>query len=120
VLGWLVADGLLLFKGTPGGGRLGSFPRVRKRSEKTAMELSQCPTLIALYSDQDVLAKNAWFKNLLDVYQNAVARPSTVSGADYNQISIAFFQNVNKVLSGEESPQDAVKQVEQVAKRVVR
>jgi trehalose/maltose transport system substrate-binding protein len=88
--------------------------------KKRAMELSQCPTLIALYSDQDVLAKNAWFKNLLDVYQNAVARPSTVSGADYNQISIAFFQNVNKVLSGEESPQDAVKQVEQVAKRVVR
>ncbi|HEX6567481.1 MAG TPA: ABC transporter substrate-binding protein, partial [Chthoniobacterales bacterium] len=88
--------------------------------KERAMELGQCPTLVALYSDQDVLAKNAWFKNLLDVYQNAVARPSTVTRADYNQISIAFFQNVNKVLSGEESAHEAVQQVEKVAKRVIR
>jgi trehalose/maltose transport system substrate-binding protein len=88
--------------------------------KKRAIELGQCPTLVALYSDQDVLAEHGWFKNLPDVYQNVVARPSTVTGADYNQIATAFFQNVNKVLSREESAQDAVKQVEQVGKRVFR
>ncbi|HEX6563710.1 MAG TPA: hypothetical protein VF020_05465, partial [Chthoniobacterales bacterium] len=46
--------------------------------------------------------------------------PSTATRADYNQISIAFFQNVNKVLSGEESAHEAVQQVEKVAKRVIR
>jgi ABC-type glycerol-3-phosphate transport system substrate-binding protein len=39
--------------------------------------------------------------------------------ADYNQPSTAFFQNVNKVLTGAESGKDAVDQVEQAAKRIV-
>ena len=54
------------------------------------------------------------------VFNNAVARPSTVTGADYNQLSTAFFQNVNKVLTGDESAEEAVSQVENVAKRIVR
>jgi trehalose/maltose transport system substrate-binding protein len=88
--------------------------------KKRAIALSLLPTLPALYADPEVLAKNAWFKNMLDVFKNAVARPSTVTGADYNQISTAFFQNVNKVLSGGESGKDAVQQVEKVGKRLVR
>ena len=55
---------------------------------------------------------------MLEVFNNAVARPSTATGADYNQVSTAFFQNVNKVLTGAESAQEAVSQVEKVAKRI--
>ena len=88
--------------------------------KQRAIELSELPTRPALYSDPDILAKNPWFKNIPEVLQNAVARPSTVTGADYNQISTAFFQNVNQVLSGTESAADAVKKVEQVGKRLVR
>jgi trehalose/maltose transport system substrate-binding protein len=88
--------------------------------KKRAIDLGQLPTLPALYSDPEVLAKNAYFKNMLDVFKNAVARPSTVTGADYNQVSTAFFQNVNKVLTGGEAGKDAVVQVERVAKRIVR
>jgi trehalose/maltose transport system substrate-binding protein len=87
--------------------------------KKRAMAFSVLPTLPALYSDPDVLAKNPFFKIMLDVFNNAIARPSTVTGADYNQLSTAFFQNVNKVLTGAESGKDAVVQVEQVAKRIV-
>ena len=87
---------------------------------KRAIGLSYLPTLPALYSNPEVLAKHAWFKNLLDVLQNAVARPSTATGADYNQLSTAFFQNVNKVLTGGETPKNAVSQVEKVAKRIAR
>jgi trehalose/maltose transport system substrate-binding protein len=87
--------------------------------KKRAMAFSVLPTLPALYSDPDVLAKNPFFKIMLDVFNNAVARPSTVTGADYNQLSTAMFQNVNKVLTGAESGKDAVVQVEQVAKRIV-
>jgi trehalose/maltose transport system substrate-binding protein len=87
---------------------------------KRAIGLSYLPTLPALYSNPEVLAKHAWFKNLLDVLQNAVARPSTVTGADYNQLSTSFFQNVNKVLTGGETPKNAVSQVERAAKRIVR
>jgi trehalose/maltose transport system substrate-binding protein len=88
--------------------------------KKRAIELTQLPTLPALYSDPQVLEKNPYWKNMLDVLANAVARPSTVTGADYNQLSTAFFQSVNKVLTGGESPDSAVKQVERVAKRIVR
>jgi trehalose/maltose transport system substrate-binding protein len=94
-----------------------SSPEIQKRR---AIELSMLPTRPALYSDSDVLAKNGWFKNMTEVLQNAVARPSTVTGADYNQISTAFFQNVNQVLSGTETAQDAVKNVEKVGKRLMR
>ena len=88
--------------------------------KRRAIELSMLPTRPTLYTDSEILAKNGWFKNMTEVLQNAVARPSTVTGADYNQISTAFFQNVNQVLSGTESAQDAVKNVEKVGKRLVR
>jgi trehalose/maltose transport system substrate-binding protein len=88
--------------------------------KKHAVDISLLPTLPALYSDPDVLAKNPFYKNMLPVLQNAVARPSTVTGADYNQLSTAFFQNVNKVLTGGTTAKDAVGAVEKVAKRIVR
>jgi trehalose/maltose transport system substrate-binding protein len=88
--------------------------------KKRAMAFSILPTLPALYRDPDVLAKNPFFKIMMDVFNNAVARPSTVTGADYNQLSTALFQNVNKVLTGAESGKEAVVQVEQVAKRIAR
>jgi trehalose/maltose transport system substrate-binding protein len=87
--------------------------------KKIAMAFSVLPTRIALYSDPDVLAKNPFFSVMLDVFNHAVARPSTVTGADYNQVSTALFQNVNEVLTGAESGKDAVVHVEGVAKRLV-
>jgi trehalose/maltose transport system substrate-binding protein len=92
-------------------------PEVEK---KRAIELGQLPTRPALYNDPDVLAKNAWFKNIPDVLKNAVARPSTVTGSDYNQISSAFSENVHKMLAGEMSGEQAVADIERVAKRVAR
>jgi len=88
--------------------------------KQQAIVLSQLPTLPAVYSDADVLAKNPFFKNMLPVLQNVVARPSTVTGADYNQLSTSFFQNVNKVLTAGTTAQDAVSAVEKAAKRIVR
>jgi trehalose/maltose transport system substrate-binding protein len=88
--------------------------------KKRAIELTQLPTRPALFQDPEILAKNPYFKNLLDVLSNAVARPSTVAGANYNQLSTDFFQNVNKVLTGGETPQEAVKTVENKAKRLLR
>jgi trehalose/maltose transport system substrate-binding protein len=88
--------------------------------KKRAIDLSQLPTRPDVYKDPDVLAKNKWFANAVDVLNNAIARPSTVTGADYNQVSTAFFQAVNKVLSGGQSAQQAVADVERVAKRIVR
>jgi trehalose/maltose transport system substrate-binding protein len=88
--------------------------------KKRAIELSQLPTRPAVYKDSEVLAKNKWFGNAIEILNNAIARPSTVTKADYNQVSTAFFQSVNKVLSGGQSAQQAVADVERVSKRIVR
>jgi trehalose/maltose transport system substrate-binding protein len=86
--------------------------------KKHAIDLGLLPTLPALYSDPDLLGKIPWFKNAPDILTNAVARPSTVAGAYYNQLSSGLFGNVNKVLSSEESAKDAVLQIERVAKPI--
>jgi trehalose/maltose transport system substrate-binding protein len=91
-----------------------------EEQKKHTLALSQLPTLPALYADPDVLAKLPFFKNALPVLENAVARPSTVTGVDYNQLSTSFFQNVNQVLTGTKSAQQAVAAVESVAKRILR
>jgi trehalose/maltose transport system substrate-binding protein len=54
---------------------------------------------------------------MLAVFNNAVARPSTVLKSNYNEVSTAFFQHVNNVLNGEESAKDAVTEIERTAKR---
>ncbi len=94
-----------------------SSPEIQKMR---AIDLSQLPTRPALYQDPDVLAKNKWFGDMQVVLDNAVTRPSTVTKADYNQVSTAIFQNVNKVLSGGEQSKEAVAQIERAAKRVLR
>ena len=91
-------------------------PEIQKRH---AIELGLLPTIFALYSDPDLIGKIPWFKNAPEILANTVARPSTVTGASYNQLSSGMFENVNKVLIGEESADDAVLAIERVARRIL-
>src|SRR5258708_16024625 len=90
-------------------------PEIQK---KHAIELGLLPTLPTLYSDPDLLGKIPWFKNAPDILINAVARPSTVTGGSYNQLSSGLFENVNKVLSGGESLNDSVPHIEAVSQQI--
>jgi trehalose/maltose transport system substrate-binding protein len=87
--------------------------------KKRAVDLGQLPTRPDVYKDPDVLAKNPWFKNAVEILNNAVARPSTVTGGEYAQVSTAIYQGANAVLSGQTPASQAVGQIERVAKRVV-
>jgi len=87
--------------------------------KKRAVDLGQLPTRPEVYKDPDVLAKNPWFKNAVEILNNAVARPSTVTGGEYAQVSTAIYQGANSVLSGQTSASQAVSQIERVAKRIV-
>ena len=79
--------------------------------KRDAIELTRLPTRPELYKDNDVLAANPWFGQLLPVFSNSVARPSTVLKANYNQFANLFFNHVNKVLNNEETPQDSLASV---------
>ena len=85
-----------------------------------AVRLSRLPTRPALYNDKDVLAKNAWFKDLLPVFQNAVSRPSDVAGAKYNQVSEAIWTEVHNALTGKKTGEQAAKDLEARLKRILR
>ncbi|HYY28105.1 MAG TPA: ABC transporter substrate-binding protein [Chthoniobacterales bacterium] len=85
--------------------------------KRQALDLSNLPTRPTLYKDKEILAKLPWFAGMLEVFNNAVARPSTVLKTNYNEVSTAFFQHVNNVLNGEESAKDAVAEIERTAKR---
>jgi trehalose/maltose transport system substrate-binding protein len=68
--------------------------------KRRAIEGAYNPTIAALYQDQEVLAANPFFGELYETFTNAVARPSRVTGAKYNQVSSEFFNAVHEVLSG--------------------
>lgn len=78
-----------------------------------ATQGSMLPTIGDLYQDEDVLAANPFFGQLFDVFSGgAVARPSTVTGEDYNQVSTIYFTEVNEVLTGAQTGQEAVEAIE--------
>jgi hypothetical protein len=52
-----------------------------------------------VYEDKEVLAAQPWFSRLPPVFDNAVARPSTAAGANYNKVSTEIFQTTNLILS---------------------
>ncbi|WP_299436939.1 ABC transporter substrate-binding protein [uncultured Rhodospira sp.] len=58
------------------------------------------PSRPALYEDPEVLEAVPFLADMREVLDAAVARPSTVTGARYNQVSTAFFNGVHEVLSG--------------------
>ncbi|ACL70832.1 ABC transporter substrate-binding protein [Halothermothrix orenii] len=70
------------------------------------------PTIKALYEDEEVLEANPFFGKLYDVFVNAVARPSTATAPNYNEVSRLFFQAVHSVLSGEMDARTAVEYLE--------
>jgi trehalose/maltose transport system substrate-binding protein len=59
------------------------------------------PTIKALYQDPDVLAAAPFFGSLYDVFTSAVARPSTATAPNYNDVSVLFFNAVHSVLTGD-------------------
>jgi trehalose/maltose transport system substrate-binding protein len=71
-----------------------------EEQKRRAIKGSYNPTIGSLYQDAQVLEASPFFGELYDTFTNAVARPSQVTGAKYNQASSEFFNAVHAVLSG--------------------
>ncbi len=84
----------------------------REGQKSRAITNSYLPTIGQLYRDQDVLGAQPFMGPLFDVFNSAVARPSTVTGELYNEVSAAYFNAVHSVLTGEASAQDALQDLE--------
>ena len=92
-------------------------PEVQK---ERAINGSYNPTIPSLYKDKDVLAANPFMGDLYDVFTSAVARPATVTGLKYPEVSNAFWDATHEVLSGKSNGAAAVKKLEGKLKQVTR
>jgi len=78
-----------------------------------ALVVSNLPTIEAVYESEELLNSNvAWFAELLPVFQNAVARPSTATAPRYNEVSRAFYTAVHEVLTGATDAETAMGELE--------
>ena len=73
-----------------------------------ALKLSMLPTEMSLYKDPEILEQNPFMERLYNVFISAVARPSTVTAPNYNQVSTLFYNAVYGVLTNKVDAQTAV------------
>lgn len=76
------------------------------------LKLNNLPTMPAIYTDPDVLAATPWVADLVPVFENASPRPSTVTAAQYNDVSVAFFTAVHDVLTKKKDAATAFEDLE--------
>ena len=78
------------------------------------------PTRKSLYSDAELLQSNPFLKEFQTVMENATPRPSTVTGAKYNQVSSEFVRAVHNTLSGQGTAEENLAALEKSLDRVSR
>ncbi len=88
--------------------------------KRRAVEGSFNPTIVSLYGDADIARANPFIGDLVDVFTNAVARPATATGQNYNKVSTEFFNAVHQVLSKRAEPAQALDRLDRDLKRIKR
>lgn len=88
--------------------------------KRRAIQGSYNPTIGSLYQDKDVLAAVPFFGDLYSTFTNAVARPSKVTGANYNRVSNALWNAAHETLSGKSKAADALVKLDGELKRIRR
>ncbi|MCP1674895.1 trehalose/maltose transport system substrate-binding protein [Natronocella acetinitrilica] len=76
-----------------------------EEQKRRAIQASYNPTIEALYENDEVLEAVPFFGELYETFVNAVPRPSTVTGEEYNRVSSAFYNAVHDVLRGRAEPE---------------
>ena len=71
-----------------------------EEQKRRALEGSFNPTRRSLYDDVELLAANPFYGGFLEILENSVARPSTVVGRRYNQLSSELVRAVHETLTG--------------------
>jgi trehalose/maltose transport system substrate-binding protein len=92
----------------------------KDEQKRRAVAGSYLPTIASLYQDPDVIKASPFMGQLLPTFQSAVARPSRITGSNYNKVSNAFWNAVHSTLSGKADAPAALAQLEGELKRIKR
>jgi trehalose/maltose transport system substrate-binding protein len=87
--------------------------------KQVALELCGMPSRPALYQDQDILNKYPWFAKLPAIFDQAVARPASLLGTNYNRLSYLVAHQVDLFLRHSETAEETVRQIEAGAKKLM-
>jgi multiple sugar transport system substrate-binding protein len=99
-----------VYSKNPGGAlKYIDFVTGKEHQKVQMLDYSQSSVLSATYDDPDIQKKYKFASQLKDAISQAKARP--VSPV-YPQISQAIYKNVNAALSGQASPEDALKKAQ--------
>jgi len=78
------------------------------------------PTRPSLYNDSRVLKANPFFGTLRHVLlEGAATRPSTAAGPRYDAVSRAYFTAVRQVLTGHETPERVVEDLQKRLRQIL-
>ena len=77
-----------------------------------AINNSKLPTIPSLYDDTEVLIAVPFFAEWLDVFKQAVPRPSAPTKVAYNEVSKEFWTAAHNVLTGRSSAQESLANLE--------
>jgi trehalose/maltose transport system substrate-binding protein len=91
-----------------------------KEQKRRAIKGSFNPTRKSLYGDQDLLQALPFLKDFEAVLENAVVRPSTVTGTNYNRVSSEYVRAVHNTLSGQGTAEENLAALEKALQRVSR
>ena len=83
-----------------------------KVQKANALEQTHLPTVVSVYDDADVKAKQPVLVKWKDVFLAAVPRPSAPTKAKYNEVSNLFWTAVHDTLSGSGSAKDNLANLE--------
>ncbi len=84
------------------------------------LTLGVSPTLASAYSDARILDVAPHMASLESVFKSAVARPASITGKKYAQVSNAFYNSAFSVLNGDASGTKAVADLEKRLQRIKR
>ncbi|MBD9648191.1 trehalose/maltose transport system substrate-binding protein [Ensifer sp. KUDG1] len=79
---------------------LAKFLSSAEVQKRRAIELSNLPTVAALYDDADVAKAQPFMPAWKPIFESAVPRPSAVTKVKYNEVSAKFWNAVHNSLSG--------------------
>jgi len=83
-----------------------------------ALQNSHLPTIVALYDDADIKARQPIIPRWKEVFLNAVPRPSAPTKRSYNEVSKEFWSAVHDTLSGNGSATRNLRRLEARLKRL--
>lgn len=91
---------------------LAKYLASKDAQKQRALMASQLPTIVSLYDDEEIKAKQPLIPRWKDVFLNAVPRPSAPTKVKYNEVSSKFWSAVHNTLAGKGSAKENLEVLE--------